>query len=182
MSLRPASLAVPLLVGALLTGCASDPRADLRSLVEDITLEANDRDAAGVRSGVERLLSAVDRAVREGAISDAEAAVLRDRALAVQAGADEIDDNVLARREAERQAQEARERLEAERQAAAEAERLRQEEERRRAEQAARQAEEAAQQAERDAAEAEEKEQKDKDKDEDDDDDRADRSRGQGRG
>ena len=85
MTRRPAALAGVALSALLLSGCASDPRTELRSLVETITAEANDRDAAGVRSAVEDLLRRLDEAVRAGDLTEAEAATVRERALAVQA-------------------------------------------------------------------------------------------------
>lgn len=111
------------LATVLLSGCGTDPQDELQALVGDVVVEANDRDAAGVRSTVEELLGRIDAAVAAGDLTAGEAEALREHALAVQAGADEIDPNVLARREAERAAQEAQAQLEAERAAAAEAER-----------------------------------------------------------
>jgi hypothetical protein len=156
--------AVPavLVTALLLAGCGTDERDELRALVEGITLEANDGDADGVRRGTEDLLARLDDAVASGALSSDEAALLRDRAQALRAGADEIDPRVLAAREAERRAAEAEARLEAERRAAQE------EADRRAAEQAA--AEEAARRQAEDAARPEPKGKRGKDDDEDDDD------------
>jgi colicin import membrane protein len=164
------------LAGVLLTGCAADPKAELRASVESITADANDRDARGVRDGVADLLRRIDDAERAGDLTAAEAATMRDRAAAVQAAADSIDEDLIARREAEEAAAEAQRQLEAEREAARQAEEQRQAEERRRAEEeAARQAEEqedaeeeaekAAEEAEKAAEEAEKKRKKDEDDD-----------------
>ena len=102
----------------LLAGCAADPRAEIRALVEDVTVEANERDADGVRAAVDDLVLAVDSAVAAGDLPEDEAAAIRAAALAVQEGADEIDPDVIARREAEAEAEQARQQLEAERRAA----------------------------------------------------------------
>jgi hypothetical protein len=171
---RAAAGAGALAAVVLLTGCAADPRAELRAAVEGITADANDRDADGVRRGVDDLLGRIDSAERDGAATPQEAAVMRDRALAVQAAADSIDANLQARLEAERAAEQARRELEAEREAAALAEQRRQEDERRRAEEAARQAEEDAEKAEEEAEKAEEEaekeaEKREKEAEEDDD-------------
>ena len=131
------ALAVAGLTAALLTGCAAEPEDDVRALVEDITTEANERDADGVRTRVGDLLGALDDAVASGDLTDADAAVLRERALAVQAGADAIDPDVQARLEAERQAAEAQAQLEAERRAAEAEEQARAEADRKAQEEAA---------------------------------------------
>lgn len=117
----------------LLSGCAGDVRGDLRALVGDVTVSANAGDADAVRRGVSQLLARLEDAVRGGDVTPAEAEVIRDRALAVQAAADLIDEDLIARREAERAAEQARAELEAERKAAEEAERQRMLEEQRRA-------------------------------------------------
>lgn len=125
--------AVPGLAAVLLlSGCAGDVRGDLRELVSDITVSANARDADEVRRGVDQLLERLDDALRGDDVTPAEAEVIRNRALAVQAAADAIDEDVIARREAERAAEEARAQLEAEREAAEEAEQKRRLEEQQR--------------------------------------------------
>lgn len=121
----------------LLSGCATDPRDEIRALVEDVTVEANELDADGVRTAVDDLVVTVDSAVAAGDLPADEGEALRAAALAVQAGADEIDPDVIARREAEADAERARQELEAERKAA--------EEQRQRDEEAERKAEEQAQ-------------------------------------
>lgn len=103
----------------LLTGCGAQEDR-VRGLVETITVAANQRDAAGVRTGVDDLLTELDAAVRAGDLSAQQAAAVRERAVAVRAGADAIDPQVLARREAERAAAVAAERARAEAQARAE--------------------------------------------------------------
>ena len=153
MSRAAVAVVAVVVSGALLTGCGTDERGELRALVEGITLEANDRDADGVRRGTEELLARLDDAVASGAVSEEEAALLRERAEALQAGADEIDPRVLAAREAERRA--------------AEAEAARQEAERRAAEQEA--ARRAAEQAAREQAEREQRGSEDKGRGKDDD-------------
>jgi hypothetical protein len=164
------SALLPVLVSAgLLAGCGGDPRADLRGLVEGITLEANDRDADGVRRGVEDLLAHLDDAVASGDLSESEAAALRDQALALQAGADEIDPRVLAQREAEARAAEAQRQLEEERAAARREAERREAEARGKAAEGARKAEEEARKAEEEARK------KAEERDDDEDDERASR-------
>lgn len=125
---------------ALLAGCSSGPQ--LPALVEDVTVQANERDADGVRSAVEELLGEIDAAQRSGDVTPERAEALRAAALQVAAAADEIDPDVIARREAEQAAREAQERLEAEREAARKAEQARLELERKAEEEARKQAEE----------------------------------------
>ena len=157
------------LTGALLlTGCGGDPGAELRDAVADLTASANGRDAEGVRSDVDTVLERLDDALRAGDITPEQGAIIRDRALAVQAAADQIDPDVIARREAEQKAQEEQARLEAERAAEAEAERRRLEEEAKTAEEERKRLEE-----ERKRLEEEQKQEEDKKKQEEEDEDEA---------
>jgi len=156
-----------------LSGCAGSGGAALRDATADLTAAANGGDADGVRSAVDEVLARLDDAQRSGDVTPQGAAVIRERALAVQAAAEEIDPEVIARREAEQKAQQDEQaRLEAERQAAEEAERQRleaerlaeQEEEareadekaRKKAEEDAKKAEDARKKAEEEARKAEE--------------------------
>lgn len=144
MTASPVALAVggSVLSGLLLTGCAADPRDEIRALVEDVTTEANARDADGVRTAVADLVVAVDNAESAGDLPEAEAQAIREAALAVQEGADEIDPDVLARREAQAEAEQARQELEAERRAAEEQRQRDAEADRKAEEQAEKEAEE----------------------------------------
>ncbi|HWH30699.1 MAG TPA: hypothetical protein VNU26_17390 [Mycobacteriales bacterium] len=93
--MRPsrAWLAGLLLGGALLllTGCSVDVRDEIRGTVEDITLDANARDADAVRRGVAELLDLLDRAVREGEMTSAEAARIAEIAQRLAAGAQALE-------------------------------------------------------------------------------------------
>ena len=165
--MRRRRLAAVGLTGVLvLTGCGGDPGADLRNAVADLTASANGRDADGVRSDVQTVLDRLDDAQRSGDITPEQAAVIRDRALAVQAAADQIDPDVIARREAEQKAQEEQARLEAERAAEAEAERLRLEEEAKQAEEERKRLEEEQKKLEEEQKKKDEEEQKKKDEEE----------------
>ena len=120
----------------VLSGCAGDADAELRAAVADLTASANGRDADAVRTDAQTVLDRLDAAQRSGDVDTAQATVIRERTLAVQAAADSIDAEMIARLEAEQAEQEAQqeqERLDAEREAAeaaAEAERQRLEQER----------------------------------------------------
>lgn len=120
----------------LLSGCTSDVRGELRDAVADVTAEANDRDADGVRRAVDVLLGRVSQARADGAISADEAGNIERIALAVQQNADLVDRELI---EEQRRIAEEQQRLESERQAAeqaareAELERQRLEAERRKA-------------------------------------------------
>ncbi|MFP5219056.1 MAG: hypothetical protein ACLGIG_04865 [Actinomycetes bacterium] len=157
---RPVAISGSVLSALLLAGCAEDPRGEIRALVEDVTVEANERDADGVRTAVDELVVTVDSAVAAGDLPESEAAVIRSAALAVQEGADEIDPDVIARREAEAEAEEARQQLEAERRAAEED---RQRAEREAEEQAEKEAEEERKRLEEERGKGEEPERKDDD-------------------
>lgn len=162
MTASPVAVAVggSVLSGLLLAGCAADPREEIRALVEDVTAEANERDADGVRTAVAELVVAVDNAESAGDLPEAEADAIREAALAVQEGADEIDPDVLARREAEAEAERARQELEAERRAAEEQRQRDAEADRKAEEQAEKEAEE-----ERKRLEEEQKQDKDEETD-----------------
>lgn len=138
--MRAAPPVASVATAALLAGCSGGPQ--LQALVEDVTVAANERDADGVRSAVEELLGEIDAAQRSGDVTPERAEALRAAALQVEAAADEIDPDVIARREAEQAAREAQERLEAERAAARQAEAARLERERKAEEEARTQAEE----------------------------------------
>lgn len=163
-ALRPLAAVVggAALSGLLLAGCSADPREEIRALVEDVTAQANERDADGVRSAVDELVVAVDSAVAAGDLPEAEAAEIRSAALAVQAGADEIDPDVIARRQAEADAEQARRQLEAERKAA---EQQRQEAERKAEEQTREELEEEIERLEQERKRAEEQAKQDKESD-----------------
>jgi colicin import membrane protein len=116
----------------VLSGCAGDADAELRAAVADLTASANGRDADAVRTDAQTVLDRLDAAQRSGDVDTAQDTVIRERTLAVQAAADSIDAELIARLEAE-QAQQEQERLDAEgeaAEAAAEAERQRLEQER----------------------------------------------------
>ena len=169
--------ALALVLGLLLTGCAGNAGSELRAAVAELTDAANRQDASGVRNAVDDVLARLPEAQRAGDVSPEGAAAIRERALAVQAAADGIDPEVIARREAEQRAQqEEQERREAERQAAeaeaarVEAERLAQEEAERAAEEQRKQAEEDAKRAEEERKRAEEEAKKAKEEQEDEDD------------
>lgn len=57
----------------LASGCGVDARGELRSAVENITVDANARDADAVRTGVQDLLQRLEQAVRDGDVTRAEA-------------------------------------------------------------------------------------------------------------
>jgi hypothetical protein len=118
----------------LLTGCGGDAGGDLRAAVAELTGSANGRDAAGVRRDADTVIDRLEAALRDGAVTPEQAAVIRDRTLAVRAAADEVDPAVLARREAEQAEADERARADAEREQAARAELERLAEERRQAE------------------------------------------------
>ena len=82
-----------LVLGAalVLTGCSVDVRDEIRGTVEDITVDANARDADAVRRGVEDLLEQLERAVREGELTSAEAARIAEIAQRLAAGAEALD-------------------------------------------------------------------------------------------
>jgi outer membrane biosynthesis protein TonB len=76
-------VAVPLAL-LLLTGCASSPEAEVREGVRDVIAAANDQDADAVRGAVDDLLSTLRTQVGSGELTDAEAAPVRDAALAIR--------------------------------------------------------------------------------------------------
>lgn len=160
----------------LLTGCGAGSGRALRDAVADLTASANGRDADGVRRDGQTVLDRLDAAQRDEAVTPEQAATIRAQVQAVQAAADLIDPEVIARLEAEREAQEAAARLEAERRAAEEAEQARIEAERqaeqeaeKAAEQEAKRAEEEAKKAQEEAKKAEEEAKKAREADESDD-------------
>ena len=59
MRMRPALVA--LVAAALLSGCASSPKADLNTALADVTNTANAKDAAGLRGALDRLGAVVNR-------------------------------------------------------------------------------------------------------------------------
>ena len=112
-------LAAAVVVGVLLlSGCGSDVRGELRDAVADVTAEANNRDADGVRRAVDVLLGRVSQARADGAISAEEAGNIERIALAVQQKADLVDRQLI---EEQRRLAEEQQRLEAEREAAEQA-------------------------------------------------------------
>ena len=134
--MRRRTAGAALATALLLAGCGgTDARGELRDTVADITAEANNGDADGVRRSVDVLLGQVSQAVADGQLTPEEAGNLERIALAVQQRADLIDSELIEQAEAEAE----RQRLEAERKAAeeaaerAEAERQRLEEEQRKA-------------------------------------------------
>jgi outer membrane biosynthesis protein TonB len=76
-------VAVPVAL-LLLTGCASSPEAEVREGVRDVIAAANDQDADAVRGAVDDLLSTLRTQVGSGELTDAEAAPVRDAALAIR--------------------------------------------------------------------------------------------------
>lgn len=95
-----------------LAGCGTaGSRVDLRAEVQQITAQANARDAAGVRTGVDSLLRRIDAAVASGQLSSADAARLRATAQSVRTAADTIDAGLLARQQADQAARDAQRRL-----------------------------------------------------------------------
>ncbi|MFP5219057.1 MAG: hypothetical protein ACLGIG_04870 [Actinomycetes bacterium] len=92
MSRRRLAALTPLVVGALLvSGCSVDARDEIRGTVEDITIDANARDADAVRRGVAELLDQLDRAVREGDLTSAEAARIAEIAQRLAAAAEALE-------------------------------------------------------------------------------------------
>lgn len=89
MSRRLAALALG--AALALTGCSVDVRDEIRGTVEDITIDANARDADAVRRGVAELLDQLDRAVREGELSSADAARIAEIAQRLSDGAAALD-------------------------------------------------------------------------------------------
>ena len=85
--MRSALWLVPV-AALVLTGCSAEPRAELRSDVEAITLAANDRDADALREEVEDLLSTIRSQIGSGELDRAEGERLRVIALRIadQAG------------------------------------------------------------------------------------------------
>ena len=75
----------------LLTGCASSPEAEVREGVRDVLAAANDQDADAVRTAVDDLLSTLRTQVGSGDLTDAEAAPVRDAALAIRDSAAELE-------------------------------------------------------------------------------------------
>jgi outer membrane biosynthesis protein TonB len=80
-----------LVVGLLLTGCATDVEGELRRSVADLTDDANAGNADAVRRGADELIAQADDAVRsndidpqQGARIIALATLLRDRAGALE--------------------------------------------------------------------------------------------------
>lgn len=104
-----AALSVLVLAGCGTAGTGS--RVDLRADVRQITAQANARDAAGVRAGVDSLLRRIDAALASGQLSSADAARLRATAQSVRTAADTIDAGLLARQQAEQAARDAQLRL-----------------------------------------------------------------------
>lgn len=82
--MRRRALVAAALAAALLAGCSVDARDEIRGTVEDITLDANARDAGAVRRGVDELLRQLDTAVREGELTSAEAAQIAGLATRVR--------------------------------------------------------------------------------------------------
>ena len=80
--MRSALWLVPV-AALVLTGCSAEPRAELRSDVEAITLAANDRDADAVREEVEDLLSTIRSQIGSGELDRAEGERLRAIALRI---------------------------------------------------------------------------------------------------
>ena len=155
MSPARALVALPL-AAALLAGCGTDPAAERRDLVAELTQAANDGDAEAVRERAAALVQVVaDQREREE-LSGEQAARLTALAESVRENADVVDADLQARLEAEAQAEAARKALE-------ETQR-RLEEERRKAEEAARQAEE---DRKRDEGKGDEGDKKDEGKDDD---------------
>ena len=89
MSRRLASLVLG--AALVLSGCAVDVRDEIRGTVEDITIDANARDADAVRRGVAELLDQLDRAVREGELTSAEAARIAEIAQRLADGAEALE-------------------------------------------------------------------------------------------
>lgn len=118
---------------ALLAGCASDPKSELRADAEAAIEAANERDADGVREHAQSLERTVARLAEDDELTDARAASLTALAASLQTSADVIDEDLLEQRRREAEAEAEAKRLEEER-ARLEAERKQLEEDRKRAE------------------------------------------------
>ena len=88
--MRTRLLAAPLAL-LLLTACASSPEAEVRGGVRDVIAAANDQDADAVRAAVDDLLSTLRTQVGSGDLTDAEAAPVRDAALAIRDSVAELE-------------------------------------------------------------------------------------------
>jgi outer membrane biosynthesis protein TonB len=87
---RTRLLALPLGL-LLLTGCASDPQAEVREGVRDVLAAANDEDADAVRTAVDDLLSTLREQVGSQELTEAQAQPVRDAAIAVRESVAELE-------------------------------------------------------------------------------------------
>ena len=88
--MRPLWL-VPVLA-LTLTACSGEPRDELRGDVEAVTLAANDRDAAGLRSAVTELRSTIRAQVASGELERGEGERLNAIAVRLLENADLLDE------------------------------------------------------------------------------------------
>ena len=91
--MRTRLLALPLGL-LLLSGCASNPQAEVRQDVRAVLAAANDEDADAVRTAVDDLLATLREQVGSGDLTDAQATPVREAALRIR-------DSVAALEEAE---------------------------------------------------------------------------------
>jgi outer membrane biosynthesis protein TonB len=92
---RARLLALPLTLPLgllLLTGCASSPEAEVREGVRSVLAAANDQDADAVRTAVDDLLATLREQVGSQELTDAEAAPVRDAALAIRESVSALDE------------------------------------------------------------------------------------------
>lgn len=111
-----------LLLLLLLAGCGGDPADEVRAGVAELTSAANARDASRVREEADALVDLVEAQRSRDEIPQAQAERLLALAQSVRNGADVIDEDLLARRRAEAEAEAAKQQLEEERKEAEEAE------------------------------------------------------------
>ena len=89
--MRARLLALPLGL-LLLTGCASDPQAEVREDVRAVLAAANDEDADAVRTAVDDLLSTLREQVGSQELTEAQAKPVRDAAIAVRESLAELEE------------------------------------------------------------------------------------------
>ena len=89
--MRSRLLALPLGL-LLLTGCATDPQAEVREDVRAVLAAANDEDADAVRTAVDDLLSTLREQVGSQELTEAQAKPVRDAAIAVRESLAELEE------------------------------------------------------------------------------------------
>ena len=89
--MRARLLALPLGL-LLLTGCATDPQAEVREDVRAVLAAANDEDADAVRTAVDDLLSTLREQVGSQELTEAQAKPVRDAAIAVRESLAELEE------------------------------------------------------------------------------------------